>query len=84
MIVLMGSGCEAAHETVDCSERARRKGRRAEGAAVIGRSTPSFRRSAAADGTRASPCSIARRSRARKASRSISIVVNALYEAGAE
>ncbi len=34
VIVLMGSGCEAAHETVDTSEREGRESRRGQGAAV--------------------------------------------------
>ena len=39
VIVMMGSGCEAAHETVDYLDRNGRKSRRAQGAACIGRST---------------------------------------------
>ena len=72
VIVLMGSGAEAAHETVEAlAARGERVGVR-EGAPL-----PSLRRAGAARGAAAearapSPCSTAPRSRARSASRSTS------------
>ena len=71
VIVLMGSGCEAVHETVDYLERAGEKSRRAKGAAVSAVRRRSVCESAADDRHKRSPCSIARKSRAAAANRFI-------------
>ncbi len=70
VIVLMGSGAEAAQETVEYLNAQRREGRRAEGPpvpAVLGRA---LHRRAARDRQEPSPCSTAPRNRAPPASRS--------------
>ena len=69
VIVVMGSGAETAEETVKLPGRARREGRRGQGAAVpavLRRALPAC---AAADRPARSPCSTAPRSPAASASR---------------
>ena len=72
VIVIMGSGAETAHETVDYLVGARREGRRAEGPALPPVRAGRVPRRAAAEHVAASRCSTGPRSRARRATRSTS------------
>ena len=73
VIVLMGSGCEAAHETVDFLNRTGRKGGRAEGAPVPAFRCAPLRRSIADDGAQHRGARPHEGAGLRAASRSISI-----------
>ena len=82
VIVLMGSGCEAAHETVDFLNAQDEK----VGVLKVRLYRPfdaqALRRSVARERARASPCSIARKSRAAGGEPLYLDCVNALYEQG--
>ena len=70
VIVMMGSGAESGAGDGRAPERARREGRRAQGAPVPAVRRRALRRGAARRRSKPSPCSTAPRSRAASASRS--------------